>query len=138
MNKTEIMNFIKATPICFLATTESNEPHVRALGVYRVDENGIILQSGKVKDLHKQLVANPQVEICFCDLGNLAQVRVSGRIEIVEDLALKKEIVEKRPFLKPVVEQVGYDLISVYRLKNGKATAWSIKEPLSPKTYVDL
>jgi uncharacterized pyridoxamine 5'-phosphate oxidase family protein len=103
-----------------------------------VDENGIILQSGKRKDLHKQLVENPEVEICFCDLENFMQVRVSGRIEIVEDLALKKEIVDKRPHIKPVVERMGYDLISVYRLKNGKATFWSMKEPLAPKTYVDL
>jgi pyridoxamine 5'-phosphate oxidase len=138
MNKTEIMAFLKTTPICFLATTEGNKPHVRALGVYRVDENGIILQSGKRKDLHKQLVENPEVEICFCDLENFMQVRVSGRIEIVEDLALKKEIVDKRPHIKPVVERMGYDLISVYRLKNGKATFWSMKEPLAPKTYVDL
>jgi len=138
MDKTEIMDFLKATPVCFLATTEGNKPHVRALGVYRADENGIILQSGKVKDLHKQLVANPEVEICFCDAKNFMQVRVSGRIEIVEDLALKKEIIDTRPQLKPIVERVGYDLISVYRLKNGKATAWSMKEPLAPKAYVDL
>jgi len=138
MDKTDIMNFLKATPICFLATAEGNKPHVRALGVYRVDDNGIILQSGKRKDLHKQLVENPEAEICFCDLGNFAQVRVSGRIEIVEDLALKKEIIEKRPHIKPVVERFGYDIISVYRLKNGKATFWSIMEPLAPKTYVDL
>jgi pyridoxamine 5'-phosphate oxidase len=93
MNKTEIMAFVKATPICFLATTEGNKPHVRALGLYRADENGIILQSDKRKDLHKQLVKNPAAEICFCDLKNFVEVRVSGRIEIVEDLALKKEIV---------------------------------------------
>jgi pyridoxamine 5'-phosphate oxidase len=138
MNKAEIMAFVKATPICFLATAEGSKPHVRALGLYRADENGIILQSDKRKDLHKQLVKNPEAEICFCDLKNFIEVRVSGRIEIVEDLALKKEIVEARPYVKPVVEQMGYDPIAVYRLKNGKATFWSIKEPLTPKAYVDL
>ena len=51
MDKTDIMNFLKATPICFLATAEGNKPHVRALGVYRVDDNGIILQSGKRKEV---------------------------------------------------------------------------------------
>ena len=138
MNKAEIMAFIKATPICFLATVEGNKPHVRVLGLYRADENGIILQSDKRKNHYKQLVKNPEVEICFADVKNFIQVRVSGRIEIVEDLALKKEIVEARPYVKPVVEQMGYDTIAVYRLKNGKATFWSIKEPLAPKTYVDL
>jgi pyridoxamine 5'-phosphate oxidase len=138
MNKTEIMAFMKANPICCVATVEGNKPHVRALGLYRADEKGIILQSDKRKDLYKQLVKNPEAEICFCDSKNFVEVRVSGRIEIVEDLALKKEIVEARPFVKPVVEQMGYDTIAVYRLKNGKATFWSVNEQLAPKTYVDL
>jgi pyridoxamine 5'-phosphate oxidase len=138
MNKTEIMAFMKANPICCVATVEGNKPHVRALGLYRADEKGIILQSDKRKDLYKQLVKNPEAEICFCDSKNFVEVRVSGRIEIVEDLALKKEIVEVRPFVKPVVEQMGYDTIAVYRLKNGKATFWSVNEQLTPKTYVDL
>jgi len=138
MNKAEIMDFIRATPICFLATVEGNKPHVRALGLYRADDKGIILQSDKRKNHYKQLVKNPDVEICFPHVENFMQVRVSGRIEIVEDLALKKEIVEARPFVKPVVEQMGYDTIAVYRLKNGKATFWSPDGPLSPDTYVDL
>jgi len=138
MNKTEIMAFVKANPICCLATVEGDKPHVRALGLYRADENGIILQSDKRKDLYKQLVKNPEAEICFCDTRNFVEVRVSGRIEIVEDLALKKEIVDARPFVKPVVEKMGYDTIAVYRLRNGKATSWSINEPPAPKTYVDL
>ena len=138
MNKTEIMAFVKANPICCLATVEGNKPHVRALTLYRADENGIILQSDKRKDLYKQLVKNPEAEICFCDTRNFVEVRVSGRIEIVEDLALKKEIVDARPFVKPVVEKMGYDTIAVYRLRNGKATSWSINEPPAPKTYVDL
>ena len=138
MDKTEIMGFIRATPICFLATVEGNKPHVRALALYRVDDNGIILQSDKRKNHYKQLVKNPEVEICFPDVRNFRQVRVSGRIEIVEDLALKKEIVEARPYVKPVVEQMGYDTIAVYRLKNGKATFWSAQGPLSPNTYIDL
>lgn len=138
MNKTEIMAFMKANPICCLATVEGKKPHVRALGLYRADENGIVLQSYKRKDLYKQLVKNPEAEICFCDTKNFVEVRVSGRMEIVEDLALKKEIVEARPFVKPVVEQMGYDTIAVYRLRNGKATSWSVTEDLVPKTYVDL
>ena len=58
-----------------------------------MDDNGIIIWTSKRKDVHKQLSNNPEVEICFCDLKNVTSVRVSGRVEQVEDLALKKEIV---------------------------------------------
>ncbi len=47
-------------------------------------------------------------------------MRVSGSVELVEDMALKKEIVAKRDFLKPWVEQQGWDLLVVYRLRKGR------------------
>jgi uncharacterized pyridoxamine 5'-phosphate oxidase family protein len=69
---------------------------------------------------------------------NLIQVRVSGAVELVEDLELKKEIVQNRPFLKPLVEQNGYDPLAVYCLKNGKATVWTFMTNLAPKEFVEL
>lgn len=138
MDKAGMMAFMKANPNCCVASVEGTKPHVRILTMYRVDGNGIILQSDKRKDLYKQVLKNPQVEICFFDTTKYVEVRVSGRMEIVEDLALKQELVEARAFVKPVVDEMGYDTIAVYRLRNGKATAWSFTTDVEPKTYVDL
>jgi uncharacterized pyridoxamine 5'-phosphate oxidase family protein len=138
MNKAQMMDFMKTNPACCVATVEGNKPHVRILALYRVDDDGLILQSDKRKHLHKQLVNDPEVEICFFDIKNFVEVRVSGHVEIVEDLALKKEMIEARPFEKPVVEKMGYDVVAVYRLRHGKATYWSPTEGLEPTTYVDL
>jgi pyridoxamine 5'-phosphate oxidase len=57
---------------------------------------------------------------------------------LVDDMALKKEIVAKRDFLKPWVEQQGWDMLVVYRLKKGRATTWTMQTNFDPKTYVDL
>jgi len=138
MNKTEMMAFMKANPNCCVASVDGDKPHTRVLTMYRVDDNGIILQSDKRKDLYKQVLKNPEVEICFYDTNKYVEVRVSGRMEVVEDLALKKELVEARPFEKPVIEKFGYDTIVVYRLRNGKATAWSFTTDVEPKAWVDL
>lgn len=138
MDKTEMMDFMKANPNCCVASVEDNKPHTRVFTMYRVDDNGVILQSDKRKDFYKQVLKNPQVELCFYDSTKFVEVRVNGRIEIVEDLALKKEIVESRAFEKPVIEKFGYDTIVVYRLRNGKATAWSFTTEVEPKAYVDL
>jgi len=138
MNKTEMMAFMKANPNCCVASVHGNKPHTRVLTMYRADENGIILQSDKRKDLYKQVLKNPEVEICFYDTNKYVEVRVSGRMEVVEDLALKKELVEARPFEKPVIEKFGYDTIVVYRLTHGKATAWSFTTEVEPKAWVDL
>jgi pyridoxamine 5'-phosphate oxidase len=138
MDKSEVLAFLNANHDCHLATVEGNKPHVRAIGIYRADENGIIIQTSKVKDLYKQLSANPNVELCFKNDKGSMQVRVSGTVELDEDMELKKEIIAKRQFLKPLVEKEGYEVIAIYWLRKGAATVWTFPTNLTPKTYIQL
>jgi uncharacterized pyridoxamine 5'-phosphate oxidase family protein len=66
------------------------------------------------------------------------QVRVSGVAELVEDMDLKKEIVAKHDFMKPVVAARGYDIIAMYRIKKAKAAVWTFPTNFEPKTYVEI
>lgn len=138
MTKSEILALINANPACHLATSEGEVPHVRGILLYRADENGLVFHTGNTKDLYRQLTRNPKVEFCFNDFQNGIQVRVSGAVELVDDMALKKEIVGKRDFLKPWVEQMGWDMLVVYRLRHGRATTWTMQTNFDPKTYVAL
>jgi len=140
MNKKEILEFLNANPIFHLATVEGNKPHVRGMLLYRADEDGIIFNTGKIKEVYKQLIENPNVEMSFTNgiFENLIQVRVSGVVEPVEDLELKKEIVQKRDFLKAWVDQVGYDQFAVFRVRKGQATMWTMATNVVPKKYVEL
>jgi len=137
MNKAEILAFLNANPDCHLATVEGNKPHVRGIGIYRADENGIIFETSTVKDLYKQLSKNPNVELCFNNYKDGIQVRVSGAVEPVDDVELKDEIIAQRPFLKQRVEEGGYKAMAVYRLK-GVAHVWTFATNLAPKTYIQL
>jgi pyridoxamine 5'-phosphate oxidase len=121
-----------------LATSENNKPHVRAMRMYRADEKGIIFQTVDGKDLPKQLKGNPNVEVCFYSSEKNLQVRVSGKATLVEDVELKKEIAEKRAFLKPWIEKRGFDVIPVFRIVDCVAFTWTMETNLSPKQYVKL
>jgi uncharacterized pyridoxamine 5'-phosphate oxidase family protein len=139
MDKKEILAFITKNPTVYMATIEGTKPHVRAMGTFRADENGIIFSMQSPKDVYKQLVKNPEVELCYFADG--VQIRVSGRFEPVTDMALKKAIVEKRPFYKPGVEKKGWDYVGAFILKNGKATVMDMKGPPTPpgpKVWIDL
>ncbi len=140
MNKREIFEFLKSNPVFHLATVDGGRPRVRGMLMYRADENGIVFHTGKMRELYKQLTENPTVEMSFNNGSdeNLIQIRVSGAVELVEDLELKKEIVQEREFLKPFVEQMGYGPLAVYRLKNGTASIWAMKSNLAPKEFVKL
>jgi pyridoxamine 5'-phosphate oxidase len=140
MNKKEILEFITKNPIAFVATAEGKKPHVRAFGTYRADENGIIFSMQSDKDVYKQIVNNPETEICYYADG--VQIRVSGQMEPITDIELKKEILEKRPFYKPGVEKNGWDYVGAFKVKNAKATVMDMKGPPTPagasKIWIDL
>lgn len=138
MTKAEILAAISANPVCYMATSEGKQPHVRAMGMYKADETGIYFQAWKVKDVHQQIVKNPVVELCFSTKDG-KQIRVSGKFEILEDLALKKEVESKRTFMTPIIkEKGGYDVVAIYRMTKGKALVWTMAENFAPKAYVEL
>lgn len=137
MDKAEILAFLNANPTCYLATVEGDQPHVRAFGMVKADENGVILETGTFKDVYKQLMTNPKVELCFYNAKDGVQIRVSGTVEPVDDIKLKDEIITQRPFLKERVAKGGYEAMGVFRLK-GSAYIWSFQTSHEPKKYVRL
>ena len=104
--------------------------------MYRADASGLVFHTGNYKALSKQLLANKQVEVCFDSQGT--QVRVAGVAEIVEDMGLKKEIAEARPFLKPWVEKHGYELLVVFRVTQCQAAVWTMATNFEPTRYQKL
>jgi len=138
MTREEIFEFIRVNPLFALATSQDNKPHTRIMMLYRADENGIIFSTGENKDVHKQLTVNPQVEMCFYNSQQGLQVRIWGTVEVLEDIQLKKQVVEDYPFLKKWVDKEGYDVLIVYCLKAGKAVTWTMETNFKPKQYIQL
>lgn len=138
MDKSQILDFITKHPTAYLATASGSTPHVRAMGTYRADENGIIFAMQSDKDVYRQLVANPEVEVCYFADG--VQLRVAGKLIEDKSQALKEEVTEKRTFYKPGVEEHGWDYVGVFRMTETKATVLDMKAPPSPsgKVWIDL
>lgn len=137
MTKTQIIDFINRNPRCFMATLEDGEPRVRGMGMYKADDTGLIFQTWKMKDIHRQLAANPQVELCFNSPD--IQVRISGTMELVEDVKLKKAVEKQRPFMTAIIKKNGgYDCVAIYRLSGGRAHVWTMAANFTPKEYVQL
>jgi pyridoxamine 5'-phosphate oxidase len=136
MTQQEILEFINKNKSCTLATCEGNKPHVRGMMLYRADAQGIIFHTGVKKDIFKQLQNNPNVELCF--IGDNIQIRINGTAVLENDLNLKKEIVADRPFLKPMVDQYGYEPLAVFRVQKMAALVWSMATNLAPKEYIEL
>ena len=76
-----VVQFLKEAETYYLATVEGDQPRVRPFGTAHIFEGKLYIQTGKVKDVSKQIHANPKVEICSFKNGEW--LRVAG--ELVED-----------------------------------------------------
>ena len=77
----KVLKFLKDAEIYYLATVEGDQPKVRPFGTAHVFEGKLYIQTGKVKDVSKQLHQNPKAEICAFKNGEW--LRVSGKL--IED-----------------------------------------------------
>jgi uncharacterized pyridoxamine 5'-phosphate oxidase family protein len=60
----EVHDFLKECESYYLATVDGDQPRVRAFGTIHIFDGRLYIQTGKVKDVSKQMKANPKVEIC--------------------------------------------------------------------------
>ena len=76
-----VVKFLKDAGVYYLATVEGDQPRVRPFGTAHVFEGKLYIQTGKVKDVSRQLLANPKAEICAFLNGEW--IRIAG--ELIED-----------------------------------------------------
>jgi len=76
-----VVKFLKEAGTYYLATVDGDKARVRPFGTVNVFEGKVYIQTGKSKDVSKQIHANPNVEICAFMNGEW--LRVSGKL--IED-----------------------------------------------------
>ena len=77
----KVLKFLKDAETYYLATVEGDQLKVRPFGTAHIFEGKLYIQTGKVKDVSKQLHQNPKAEICAFKNGEW--LRVSGKL--IED-----------------------------------------------------
>ena len=63
MNNVErVCKFLEEAQTYYLATVEGDQPRVRPFGTALVYEGRLYIQTGKVKNVSRQLAANPKAD----------------------------------------------------------------------------
>ena len=94
----EVYEFLKKCGVYYLATAEGDQPRVRPFGTVDIFEDKLYIQTGKVKNVSKQIQANPKVEICGFADG--AWVRVAGELVRDDRIEAKKHMLDAYPSLQ--------------------------------------
>jgi pyridoxamine 5'-phosphate oxidase len=133
MDLGDCIRFAQENPVTYLATIDGDQPRVRAFGMWFADRSGFYYHTGTTKDVHKQLVKNPKLELCFCSPPGPAMkmMRVTGKAEFLQDRALEERVYRDRPWLKDVMKNAPAGTkIAMFRIAHGEAWFWTMAENL--------
>ncbi len=119
-----VLKFLKDVGTYFLATVEGDQPKVRPFGTINLFEGKLYIQTGKVKDVSKQLLANPKSEICAVKDGDWIRITC----ELIEDdrLEAKEAMLDAYPSLKKMYK-ADDENTQVFYLRNAIAVINSFK-----------
>lgn len=125
----EVYDFLKSAGTYYLATVDGDQPRVRPFGTIDIFEGKLYIQTGKIKDVSKQIQANPKVEIsAFLD-GKW--IRVAGKLVRDDRIEAKKHMLDAYPSLQQMYSATD-DNTEVLYFENATATISSFTE--APKT----
>lgn len=115
----KVYQFLNEAGTYYLATVEGDQPRVRPFGTILLRNGKLYIQTGKVKDVSKQLAANPKAEISAFKDG--CWIRVAGELVNDDDHDAKVAMLEKMPNLKAMYSADDDNMQMLY-FKNAKAT----------------
>jgi len=118
----EVYEFLKECNIYYLATVEDNQPRVRPFGTINIFEDKLYIQTGKTKNVSKQIQKNNKVEICAFKNGEW--IRLSGELVRDDRIEAKKDMLDHYENLRGMYDEHD-DNTEVLYFKNGVATIYS-------------
>ena len=123
----EVYEFIKNCGTYYLATIDGDEPRVRPFGTINIFEDKLYIQTGKVKDVSKQIEKNPNVELCA--FNGQEWIRVRGELVSDDRIEAKQDMLDHYPDLQQMYNATD-DNTEVLYFKNATATISSyVAEP---------
>ena len=99
----EVYRFLKEAGTYYLATVEGEQPRVRPFGTVNVFEGKLYIQTGKKKDVSRQIAKNPRVEICAFKDGKW--LRLSGQLVEDDRVEAKKDMLDAYPELRGMYDE---------------------------------
>lgn len=115
----KIYQFLKDAGTYYLATVEGDQPRVRPFGTIDVFEGKLYIQTGKKKDVSKQIHLNPKIEICAFKDG--VWLRVAAKAAADDRIEAQQHMLDAYPSLQGMYK-AGDGNTEVFCLTEGLAT----------------
>ena len=116
----KINDFLNEAGIFFLATADGDQPKIRPLGLHMEMDGKVLFGVGDFKDVYKQLVNNPKVEIAAAK-NNGHWLRYTGRAVFETDGKYAAAALEASPDLKAIYNDETGNKMMMFHLEDAKA-----------------
>ena len=111
----KVAEFLKEAGTYYLATVDGDQPRVRPFGTVNIFEGKLYIQTGKVKDVSKQIHKNPKVELCAFKDGDW--LRVAGTLVEDDRIEARQSMLDAYPSLQ-----------AMYKADDGNTEVFYIKD----------
>ena len=122
----EVFEFLKKCRTYYLATIDGDQARVRPFGTIDIFDGALTIQTGKSKDVSKQIHSNPKIEICAFDGQQWLRVSAIAvedtRIEAAESMLASHPSLQGR-------YKAGDGNTEIFKLTHVKATFSSFTSP---------
>ena len=99
-NMETVCAFLKEAKVYFIATVDGDQPRVRPFGTINIFEGKLYIQTGRKKNVSKQLAKNGKVELCAYLPEKKCWLRLSGTLVDDDRREAKQSMLDAYPGLK--------------------------------------
>ena len=112
----QVHDFLKEAKVFYLATIKDGKPAIRPLGTINIYNGKLYFQTGKKKDMAKEMIANPNIAISAMNQKG-QWIRVSGKAYENDSIECSEAMLKNYPELR-----------GMYTPGDGNCTCFSIEE----------
>ena len=120
-----VYQFLKECGTYYLATTEGGQPRVRPFGTVDLFEGKLYIQTGKIKNVSKQMLANPKIEIS--GMAGNRWIRIAATAVEDDRVEARRHMLAAYPSLQGMY-QADDGNCQVFYLQNATATISSFQD----------
>ncbi|MBR1853787.1 MAG: pyridoxamine 5'-phosphate oxidase family protein [Lachnospiraceae bacterium] len=116
----KINDFLTEAGVFFLATVDGDQPKLRPLGAHMEMDGKVLFGVGDFKDVYKQMVANPKVEIVAAKQDG-HWLRYTGKVVFETDEKYANAMLDGAPHLRSIYNEETGKKMMVFHIADATA-----------------
>ena len=116
----KVNDYLNETGMFFMATVDGDQPKVRPLGAHFEMDGKVIFGVGDFKNVYKQMLANPRVEIVAAKQDG-HWMRYTGKAVFETDPKYAEAMLDGAPYLRDIYNEKTGNKMMCFHLEDATA-----------------